>query len=990
VQALAIAPIRDSSRTVGLLIVASHHPYRFNTVHFFLGAIADQLGLAIENAQLYTKVRRHIQVRSALHEIAVATHGVLSLQTVIEQGLRALITLFELDAAAIHFVDRHGRLIPLTFQGSATEYWRKFRQNPPHLEETLAGRYALQNRALIIQDLDNFEHDAYPSLSESGMRTIVDVPLVVSGRLIGLVDLGAKRPDALTADDLPLLESLAAQLASSIEAARLHEQTERRVQHLTTLTQFSAAINKTLDLDEILQIVLNEVLPPVTRSDTPKGAIFLLEPSHTPSWTDPSKLQLAAARGLTDALNNGAAHLASATEQSDDLAIVLPHDAFERICASSGIIEFPRLPHTHTRPNQMLLFDQEPFVALPLRVEERLIGVILAAGQPAGSEARHLLSGLADMAAVAIDKAHLHQATQRRLDEITLLHRIALAATSALEFDILISRAVYAIQQTLGFEYVGVLLMDPKGEYLTPHPASISAPASVQTRLRIGQGITGQVAQTRKPIRVPDVSLVENYVAAIDGVQSELCVPLKVGERVIGVIDAESSQRNAFTADDERLLITVAGQLVVIIENARLLQETQRRLREMTTLFNFAQHLSTHLQMESLLDTIVASIRELLDCRGVSIALLDRDNQMLEIKAAAGLKKKWREQARLRIGEGIMGQVAATGEPIYVPDVHAIEGYIFFDQSYHSLLTVPLIVHNRVIGTLSVDHAEPDAFSADDERLVAIAAAQVAVAIENARLFQDLEERAASLAQAYAELKEVDRLKDELVQNVSHELRTPLTFMRGYVDLLLNNDMGPLNPQQRQSLEIVSQKTASITQLVNNIMLLQQLEHRSLQLGLTDIVQVATEILENKQAAAQKQGARLNLKTSSHLPLVLADPERVKLVFQHLVDNAIKFSPGGGDIEIQIREETGCVRVTVTDHGIGIPQDQLDRVFERFYQIDGSLTRRFEGAGLGLNIAKRVIEAHGGQIGVKSRPGQGSTFFFTLPKSQPSDKSTIL
>jgi signal transduction histidine kinase len=365
----------------------------------------------------------------------------------------------------------------------------------------------------------------------------------------------------------------------------------------------------------------------------------------------------------------------------------------------------------------------------------------------------------------------------------------------------------------------------------------------------------------------------------------------------------------------------------------------------------------------------------------VSIALLDSETQTLEIKAAAGLKHEWREKARLQVGDGIMGRVAATGETIYVPDVFQIDDFIFFDQSFHSLLTVPLIFKNQVIGTLSVDHTQTDAFSADDERLVTIAAAQAAVAIENARLFADLQDRATSLAQAYEELKEIDRMKDELAQNISHELRTPLTFVRGYVDLLLSGDMGPLNPRQRQSLEIASQKTAIVSHLVNNIMLLQQLDYSPLQLALTDVVRTAREVVATAQDAADKQNVSLQMQSPSQPPLVLADPVRLKLVFQHLIENAIKFSPNGGAVQVELEDQAELVFVSIRDQGIGIARDKLDQIFERFYQIDSSARRRFEGAGLGLTIVKRIIEAHGGTIGVKSRLGKGSEFYFDLPKS---------
>jgi PAS domain S-box-containing protein len=979
IQAMALAPLRARHRIIGVLSVMSYRAREFS-LHDrqLLAAIADRVGLALDNARLFSRTLRRLQEQSALHEIAVATQGVLSLQTVMEEGLRALIAVLELDAAAIHFLDKQNRLFPITFLGSASQYWQQLQANPPKLEDTLAGRYASDTRSLIIQDVTTFEENMDSEIRITGMRSIADVPMLVSGRLIGILEVGAKRPKALTPDDLPLLESLGAQLASAIETARLYEETQRRVDDMTTLTRASESLNKTLNLDNVLDVVLDEILALTDHATGKKqGAIFLLDPNQ-------QRLRFAAAHGLADDVRAHYTSLISRAGDANELPLIRPSITFEGIMASSEVLELPPASNTDSTS----LFPKDPLIAIPLRVEERPIGAILIAGQLASSEIRRLLIALTDMAAVSIDKAHLHQETRRRLDEVSLLHEVALEATAALDFDTIISRTVQAIQRRLGFEYVSALLLDETDEYLHTHSAYAHGhPSDLELTLRVGEGVAGRVAQARKPLLVPDVSLVENYVPTIPNVQSELCVPLRVGERVIGVINAESTRPDAFSLDEERLMVTIAGQLAVAMDNARLHHETQRRLREMTTLFNFAYHLSTHLNMEDLLHTICTSVRDVLDCRAVSIALLDPESQMLEIKADAGLKTEAREKARLRVGEGVMGRVAATGESIYVPDVHKVKEYIFFGYDYHALITVPLIFKNRTIGTLSADHEQPNAFSVDDERLITIAAAQAAVAIENARLFQDVQDRATSLAQAYEELKEIDRMKDELAQNISHELRTPLTFIRGYVDLLLNGDMGPLSQRQTQSLEVISQKTATVAHLVNNIMLLEQLEFSPLELGLTDVARVAKETVSRVQAAADEQGVSLNLKVVPDLPLVLADPVRVILVFQHLLENAIKFSPNGGTVQIEIKDHPDCIQVSVSDQGIGISRDQLNRIFDRFYQIDSSTKRRFEGTGLGLTIARRIVEAHGGRIWVKSRLGKGSVFSFDLPKSRQAQET---
>src|SRR5512143_3755849 len=200
-----------------------------------------------------------------------------------------------------------------------------------------------------------------------------------------------------------------------------------------------------------------------------------------------------------------------------------------------------------------------------------------------------------------------------------------------------------------------------------------------------------------------------------------------------------------------------------------------------------------------------------------------------------------------------------------------------------------------------------------------MAAAQAAAAIENAQLYTDLEERAAKLEQAYKELQEVDKLKDELVQNVSHELRTPLTFIKGYVELLLEEDMGPLNEAQRESLTIVADKTNALTRLVSDIIYLQQVEWESLQFTVQDMREMARLALQSCEVAAVTAGIALRLQAEPGLPPIPVDRDRINQVFDNLLGNAIKFSPRGGAITIEVQDAGEMILLSVRDTGVGIP-----------------------------------------------------------------------
>jgi len=299
-----------------------------------------------------------------------------------------------------------------------------------------------------------------------------------------------------------------------------------------------------------------------------------------------------------------------------------------------------------------------------------------------------------------------------------------------------------------------------------------------------------------------------------------------------------------------------------------------------------------------------------------------------------------------------------------------------------------MISKDKVIGTLCIDDDKPDAFSPDEGRLLTIAAAQAAVAIENAQLYESSKKRAEELAKAYDELQALDRLQQEFVQNVSHELRTPLTFIKGYVELMLEEAMGELAESQRNALQIVAQRTDAMARLINNLLSLQQVEMESLRPTRVSLAGVTTTVLESAEAAATKAGIVLEAEIPETLPPVWADRSCLEQVFDNILGNAIKFSPDGGKITVCIREEGEYLRVAVSDTGIGIPDDQLERIFERFYQVNGSPTRRFGGTGLGLALVKEAIEAQGGKVWAESRgEGQGSTFFFTLPILRGEDRA---
>jgi signal transduction histidine kinase len=507
-------------------------------------------------------------------------------------------------------------------------------------------------------------------------------------------------------------------------------------------------------------------------------------------------------------------------------------------------------------------------------------------------------------------------------------------------------------------------------------------------------GITAEVVHGGKQVIIPDAkshAFYQSSESSAWGIGAIAGFPLKRSDRVLGAFTLTYLNRHYFTDDEILLLSLLADQAAVAIENARLFSDAQRRIRDMSALMDMAQRVTGNLRVEMVMETTVKLLQGLLGARGCSIALLDRESDDLIIEAAAGIDPKWVHTARMKVGEGISGQAVSERRPIYVRDTTDHPDFLFFDDVLRSLISVPLISRDEVIGALTVDSDLPKAFEDSDIQLMTVAAAQVSTAIANARLFEEAEDRAAKLAVAYDELKENDRLKDELVQNVSHELRTPLTFVKGYVDLLMDGEMGLINQEQHSTLQIVSDKTIEITRLIDDIMSLQRISADNLILEPFEMTKLIEEAISGHRLTADQKGLSLEFEHQEKARgQIVADKGRLQQVIDNILVNAIKFSPNGGTIMLTMIDEPEEIKVQIADQGIGLPADKVERIFERFYQVDGTSRRRFGGAGIGLAIVKRIIDAHDGNIWVESEVNQGSTFYFSLPKSlEPTEEAEL-
>ncbi len=984
-NSIICVPLRVKDEVIGAISVQSSEPNFYTAVHYqAMMAIAAHVAVTIKNAKLYATTRELVEQGSDDYQTAVALRQAiaqistsLERDVVIEQLLEVLghvvfyenALLFLYEDGELNFVNGRNltdRPFPWTPQ-QAEAIWR----DHPSLQTVLKSRMVF-----TIQDTQQAETwRDYPGSEKT--KSWIGLPLLGGGALLGVLLLDSRQVNAFTQRAEWLITTIASHAAVAIHNAILYQNSEQQLEELSTLYQASATMTANLDQNFVLQTVVNEMVRAL-QIDT--CTIFV--------W-DKDQQELRPSAHKSQSYWRGEADLEDTQIGLAQLEHLEKSPIVRRVMAAQKI-ESLRSDQTVVKEEIELLEAAElkSVMLVPLVRQNDVLG-LFALGEMieprSYSESQlRLAQNLAGQAAVAIEHAHLFTQAQRRIKELSTFHDIVLQLNTPLELSHVLDEITNAALQLMGADNLHIYLYDDKLQEFRFGSAlwrDGSRRAAVQKPRATGRGLTATVVQKAAPIVINDAPSHE-FFQSEQSRQWGICAiagfPLKYGDKVIGAFTATYLHPHTFTEEELLLLNLLAEQAAVAVRNAELFSDSQRRLRDMSALVDMAKQVTGNLNLESVLQTTVQILRGLMNARASTITMLVDDDELV-VKAAVGIDLEF-NQARMKVDDSISGRVVTNSEMIYIEDTYNQPDFLFFDESVRSLLVVPLIVRDEAIGTLAIDSNQANAFTESDRQLMTIAAAQVSVAISNARLFEESEARAEELESAYKELKESDRLKDELVQNVSHELRTPLTFVKGYVDLLMDGEEGLLNPEQQEYLQIVSDKTDDITRIIEDIITLQRINASNLQLETVPMTDVLTTAVSTHRLVADKKG--LNIKADFVVDkdaLVSIDKGRINQVIDNLVGNAMKFSPDGGTITIAMNRLDYAVCISISDEGIGMLPEQHERIFERFYQIDGSARRRFGGTGIGLAIVKRIIDAHNGQIWVESEINKGSSFFFTLP-----------
>jgi GAF domain-containing protein len=1021
---LAVPMLRDG-HPVGAITVGREAARPFPSEQIaLLRTFAQQAVIAIENVRLFnelqaknTDLTEALEQQTATSEILrVISSSPTNVQPVFDTIVRSALRLCNGATTAVFRVDGGMLHHPANYGGSPNALAAARARYPrPVGRDSIPGIAILTRSEYEVPDTED------PSAVEMsretgrilGIRSLFAVPMLRDGEAVGAIVVTRREPGRFAAPEVSLLKTFADQAVIAIENVRLFKELQEKNHALTAAhAQVTNALEQQTATSEILQVISQSPTEAQPVFETiVRNAVRLCGAVHGGVYRFDGQLV------------HSVAHDGFTTEQLEEAwrkTWPRPVTAASVACQAIRSKNLVRIADIETAPE---LSDLDPearanlrargsrsVVAVPMRRQDDVIGAIsLTHGQVDGFSDAHveLLRTFADQAVIAVENVRLFKELEVRNRELTsaldtqtatsdILRVISQSQTNVQPvFDAIVASAVRLLGAYTGsltriagdqIELAAITSTDDAGN---------AALRALFPRSLHSEGSHAQAIRDRAPLNIADVHTdprmpeATRASARARGYRSLVVVPLLRHDEAVGAISLTRRAPGGFTDDEIALLQTFADQAVIAIENVRLFKELEARTGELTrsvekltALGEVSRAVSSTLDVETVLNTIVSRASQLAGAAGCSIYEYDEAAEQFELRATHNDDTEFVAALRavpLRKGEGLMGRAAEMREPIQIPDITQPGAYqssvrdTLIRFGYRAVLSVPLLREDQIIGSLSFNRKAPGEFPPEVVDVLKTFATQSALAIQNARLFHEIADKSLQLEAA-------SRHKSEFLANMSHELRTPLNAIIGFSEVLAEKMFGDVNAKQAEYLQDILESGRHLLSLINDILDLSKIEagHMELEPADFDLPGAIDNALTLVRERATRRGITLASTIDERLGMIRGDERKVKQVLLNLLSNALKFTPEGGRIDVGGRLDGEVAEVSVADTGVGIAPADQEAVFEEFRQV-GAAERKAEGTGLGLALSRKFVELHGGKIWVQSEPGRGSIFTFTLP-----------
>jgi two-component system NtrC family sensor kinase len=946
--------------------------------------------LEVCNRELVEALDQQVATSEILRVIAGSS---VDPQAVFEMIVTNAARLCEANFAFV-MLNQHGRLTLAARTACTPEFAEFLSGGKPPNRTTTTGRAALERRPVQVLD---FLADPGVVVTEAHrtecVRTVLAVPMCRDDRLLGVISVWRREVRPFSDQQIRLLETFGNQAVVAIENVRLLQELQTRNRDLST------ALERQTAMAEILRVI----------SSSPSDALPVFETMVRRAVTLCGSLFANVFRFDGELLHYVASHntgpdyeelLRSKYPMRPDISQVSG-----RVILSESIV---RLEDALADPN----YDQRfPAVigwrralGVPMLQDGKVLGVIVVGWVepgPVSKAQEELLQTFADQAVIAVENARLFNELEARNRELSealeqqtatseILRAISQSPTDVRPvFDTIAAAAMKLCGASSAnvFTFDGTLLhaaaikaADPRA--LEPIRQSFPRPPDRRT-------VASRAVLTRGPVAIPDT--LEDHEYGVEGVarwgfRSVVGVPLMREGAPIGALALGRAEPGLFPERQVALLRTFADQAVIAIENARLFDEVQARTRELSEALEYQTATSDVLnvisrsptQLQPVLDAIVNTASRL--CAAEYSYIARYEDGALYLAAQVRMVAEHMTYLFGRptsIDRGaVIGRVALEKRAIHVPDVLADPEFDRFEWQkvgkQRTVLGVPLLRQSALIGVIILARTAVEPFTQRQIELVTIFADQAVIAIENARLFDEIQDKSRQLEIA-------SQHKSAFLANMSHELRTPLNAIIGFTRIVMRRSQEQIDPKQYENLERILTSSQHLLSLINTILDLAKIEAGYIQITVGEIQ--LTPVLEQCMRTVEplvKDTVKLTKAFDGELPAMLVDEEKLRQIVINLLSNAAKFTARGA-IKVQAHQIEDYVEIAVCDTGIGIAAEKLELIFEEFEQADATSTRQYGGTGLGLAIARRLARLMGGDISAESSPGAGSTFILALP-----------
>ncbi len=852
------------------------------------------------------------------------------------------------------------------------------------------------NQSVMIDDVTQhsaISADEATDLAARGLRAIGTMPLRARARELPIAWLVMtySEPHPFAPEEERYLTTLGDSAATALDNRYLFQSTENALQEASVLFQASRVLADSTGPQDIL----NSVVDHLANEDTNHVFMALLT---TNSWDAPG-VQAEVVVGW------------NADENSVDLqGVTLTPDQFPAwtILSSPELVTIVDVENT---PDLDMLeqagiesLGAQSVVIIPLRVANRAIGAIwMGAPVPHEYSERDLrvYQSFAEQTSLALDAAHLFQQAERRAGQLQTSAQVSQFASSILELDMLLPRLVDLIMAAFNYDHVQIFLMDREDRFAELRASTGEAGQKLldaQHKLEKGSmSVIGAVTAEARPVLALDtgtVDVVHKPNPFLPHTRSEMALPLIIKGKVVGALDVQSNRSNAFNDEDVSVLTTLAAQISVAIDNARLFEQAEHRASDMSLLFAVTTAAASAETLADALNHVASDLRDSLNALTVGIYLpviyvdeiTDAQRMTMRAEAIAGFDQPLSEILEIPVGstDSIIGMAADIGRPRIINRVPDEPDYLPLSGEAQSAVVVPLLTGNEIIGLITMENSRSYAYSHETLTLLQTMGGTLTALIQNQQLLEQLQE-------TNTQLRELDRIKSEFLANMSHELRTPLNSIIGFSRVILKGIDGPLTEMQEQDLTTIYNSGQHLLNLINDILDQAKIAAGKMEIKpeYFDIKAVVDGVRSIGIGLVKDNPIDIKVDIESGIPQVYGDEFRTRQVLLNLLSNAAKFTLEGAITLSVYRTQHGTtdedmVRVDVKDTGIGIADADIPLLFQAFRQVDSSLTRTAGGTGLGLPISKSLIEMQGGEMLVETEVNEGSTFSITIPIEPPA------